>query len=182
VLKVVQTEGCPDQSLARSRLHRGQEGQGARTDDLREVCSLLDGDEIVGELGIVFQKFLEPATAGRDVVDDGVEHEAEVAAQALDVCPRTEVGIDDCIVDDGEAIVGGVGEERQDVDTGDDTLDVLLQHLGQGLQRGFTRLGYLVAIGDEDGVALRQAFLGGWAFLRCGELGVSLSESGEDGA
>jgi len=49
------------------------------------------------------------------VVDDGIEHEPEIASEVLDIGPGAEVGIDLGVVDDGESVVGRVGEEGQNV-------------------------------------------------------------------
>jgi len=67
------------------------------------------------------------------------------------------------------------------VDAGDGGFDVLLQHLGQGLERGLAPLRHLVAISDEDDVALRQALLGGQTLPRS-ESRVTLPELCQDGA
>jgi len=64
-------------------------------------------------------KFLESCTPRGDVIDDRVEHQAEVLHRR-DIVPVAESGINLAIVHDREAVVGGPRVERQDMNPTDD--------------------------------------------------------------
>ena len=95
-------------------------------------------------------------------------------AEAFHVGPRAQGGIDGCVVDDGETVVGRVGVEGQDVNAAKQPGEARLAEVGQGAQR---RLGqhtpsgaarHLVAIGNQEGIALGEreasrARTAGWA-------------------
>ena len=61
------------------------------------------------------------------MIQNQVEHQFEVTGQPCHVVPRAARLVHGAIIYDGEPIVGGVGEERQDVQAADDTDHVLLE-------------------------------------------------------
>ncbi len=86
------------------------------------------------------------------MIDDGIEHQPEVSTQALYIGPGTKGRIDLGVINYGESVVGGVGEERQDVDARYGAAQGGGQDGVQGFQRRCAGLPELVAVGDEDGV------------------------------
>ena len=91
----------------------------------------------------------------RAVIDNKIEHEIEVVGQGGHVGPGSEGGIDLAVVDDGEAVVGGVGEEGQDVDSTENVSQAAVEEeLALGFQRGLVRLADLIAVGNENGIGL----------------------------
>ena len=61
------------------------------------------------------------------MVGDEVEHHRVVAGEVLHVCPRAQGGVDGAVVDDGEPVVGGPREHRQQMDVADDIADLVPQ-------------------------------------------------------
>ncbi len=107
------------------------------------------------------------------MVDDRVEHQAIIAAQGVDVGPIPQSRVHAAVVYDRKAIVRGIREEREDMHPGDGLAQVLPQEAVQGLERGFVRGMELVAVGDEEGVALGEALRRGW---RRGKMGMPLAK------
>lgn len=90
------------------------------------------------------------------MIDDGVEHQAEVRLHGRDILPLAERRVDLAIVAHRESVIGGPRVEGQDVHAADDIADVLVAEDVQGLERLFVRRLDLVAVGDEDGIAFAQ--------------------------
>ena len=155
-IDLVVAEGRPHPLRAGSRLHLGQQGQGARPHHRRQIGIPLDHDEVAAVARLIPQKALEPGALSRRVVDHGVEHQPEIVPEPRNVVPGAQDRIYRPIIHHREAVVRRVGIERQDVDAADHTAQVFAAEIGQGAQRGHPRLAHLVAVGDEDRVALGE--------------------------
>ena len=95
------------------------------------------------------------------MVADEVEAKVDVTAEVVDIDPVAVGGVDGSVVDDGEAVVGGVGEERQQVDDGDEVGEAVFVETTQGFQRRGGGLAEVVGIGDEQDVTFVEEGVGG---------------------
>ena len=68
------------------------------------------------------------------MIDDAIPHDAELLAHLPDVFPVAERRMYALIVRDGEAVVGGPGVERQDVDCREGSLQTVAQKRRQRFQ------------------------------------------------
>src|SRR5262249_30097946 len=123
---LVGAERRPYEARAVDRAEGSQEVRGPRPEDETQVVAVdrvprAERDEEILEGGVPVQVALEPAALRRDVVEDAVEHQPEAAAQLVEVLPAAEARVDLLEVDDREAAIGGVREEREDVDRVDGT-------------------------------------------------------------
>jgi hypothetical protein len=96
------------------------------------------------------------------VIDDGVEHQAEILPKRGHLVPGAERRVNGLVVHHREAIIGRSRVERQDVYAAHQSAQVLVAKVGQGTQRwlgwraGSVQALDLVAIGNEQGVASSQ--------------------------
>ena len=158
---LVGAEGRPHQLVPRGGAHRGQQRLGARPEHRREVQALRHDGEVLPERRLISQEGLKPVAAGRDVVQDQIDHQAEIPADGLHVGPSAPFGIDRVEVDHGEAVVGGVRKKRQDVNPAEDPRQVPPQESAEGDQRRFPGPAKLVAVGDHKRIAFVQPKPGG---------------------
>ncbi len=150
-IDLIGAEGGPHFFRARRSGELGQQGQRARAHHLRQIGIALDDDEVIMIFRIVAQKSLEPLALRGDVIDHPVEHQVEVLSHAGHIVPRAQRGIHLFVIDDGKAVVGGIGIERQDMNTVYDALQMLIAELRQRAQRRAIGFAQLIAVGDEDG-------------------------------
>ncbi len=90
------------------------------------------------------------------MIDHCVEHQAEVL-HGRDIVPVAEGGINLTIVHDREAVVGSPWVERQDVNPADDIGQIFVAKFLEGLKRLRIRLLNLIAVENEERVALAES-------------------------
>ena len=85
---------------------------------------LIESDKKVTVGGLVGEEALKVGAGSGDVVYDQVEAQVEVAGDVGHVGPGAVGTLDGTVVDDGKAIVGGIGEEGQQVYHGDKVFEL----------------------------------------------------------
>ena len=151
---LVLAEGRPDVPAPGARVDRLQQRRCARPDDRRQVRRRVRFDEVVPagrDAGAVIQ---EPAAFPRDVVEHEIEHQPEPLAQGPDLRPIAQRRIHQPVMDHGEAVVRGGGEERQQVNMPDRAGQPLVEEPFQRDQRLLLRRADHVGIGDQYGIRL----------------------------
>lgn len=100
------------------------------------------------------------------MIDHGVEHHAEMLTDLAHIFPRAQGRIDLRVIDHRETIIRGEGIERQDMYTADQPKQVALHKLSQGTERRDTRILYLIAIGNQQDIALGEPLAQCWTMGR----------------
>src|SRR5512138_1744218 len=118
-IDLVRAECRPYLPATRTCVEFRQERQGIRAHYRREIRLAIHHNEIISIVGGVPQKSLEPFMMNGDVIDHGVEHQAEFTAQARNVLPFANRTLDRLIIDDGKPVIGKVRKERQHMDAAD---------------------------------------------------------------
>jgi len=140
-----------------------QERAGAGAQDAGGIGVRIEFDEEVLIAGVASEIALEVGAGGGGMVDDQVKAEVKIAGELVDIGPIAAGGVDAAVINNGEAIIGRIGEEGQQVDDADEVLESATAEVGEALDRRDVGLAEVVGIGDEHNVAFGEVLsLGGW--------------------
>ncbi len=135
----------------------GQQGQGPGAHDGRKIQARVGLDGQIGKTRPPLQVIPEPCALGGDVVEHKIEHQVKIGPQRPDVLPVSQGGVDGFEVRDREAVIGGVGEEGQEVDGRKDLPQVPPGKGSKGAQGSFGAALQAVAVSDQHRVGFAEA-------------------------
>ena len=161
---LVRAERGPHVLQPLSGLHGCKQGRGAGAHDGGKIGCGGGDDEKVPAGRRARREVDEPAALSRDVVQDQVHHQLEMLADGADRFPIANGRIHLAVMDDGKAVIGGVGEKGEQVDGADRAAQMAVEKAFQCDERLFPAGPHHVGIGNEKSVGLVPLFRG----RRCG--------------
>ena len=132
---LIMTECAPDVFFACRCLDLAQQRAGSWAYHLAQVSCRVRHDKVVAARRFITLKLFKPFTASRTVIDDEIRHEPIFAGDRLDILPLTKGFIHLAVVQYRETVIRTVGKEGQNMDTGDDIMEVPIKEGLQGVQR-----------------------------------------------
>jgi len=162
---LVGAEGRPDLPRPAAGRKFGQQRQAPRSGHRRQIGGRIDLVKITHVGFVSLEVLLKPAAVLRHMVQDQVEHQVRGLAHIPDVVPVAQRRIDRSVIDHREPVVRRGGKKGQQMDGAEQGTKVLLdEKLAQRVQRPLARCKDVIAIGDQDGVALVPQRSGGNRF------------------
>src|SRR6266498_3915131 len=89
-INLICAERRPHLLGTRAGIEFGQERQGAWSYNLRQIRLPIDHNEVILIARIILQESLKPFMLNRDMVNDGIEHQAKTATQMRNLIPVPE--------------------------------------------------------------------------------------------
>ena len=174
-IHLIFAEGSPYLFYPSPGVHFGQQRRVARSQHQTQICLAHYLMEVVPTRRCAGEKIGKPQMLARAVVDNQVDHQLKVTGQVLYVRPITKIRTHSSIINHRKAIVRGRGEERQHMNSTNNTGEIRIREVSKYLQRRSIAIAQAVCIADQHrlGSRLDNMLYGVWfsrSHRRCGLL------------